>query len=62
MEGATRLLTDEAYRSATAANARRLAERMFSVGAVVDEIELLYRSLVTIQVPGVLARGGGGRA
>ena len=46
VEGATRLLTDEAYRSATAANARRLAERMFSVGAVVDEIELLYRRLV----------------
>ena len=62
VEGATRLLTDEAYRSATAANARRLAEGMFSVGAIVDEIELLYRSLVTTQVPGGLARGGGGRA
>lgn len=46
VEGATRLLTDDAYQSATAANARRLAERMFSVGAVVDEIELLYGRLV----------------
>jgi glycosyltransferase involved in cell wall biosynthesis len=44
-EGATRLLTDEAYHCATAAAARRLAERMFSVGAVVDEVELLYRHL-----------------
>ena len=60
--GATRLLTDETYRSAIAANARRLAESMFSVGSVVDEIELLYGSLVTTQVPGGLARGGGGRA
>jgi glycosyltransferase involved in cell wall biosynthesis len=53
VEGATRLLTDEAYRSATAANARRLAETMFSVGAVVDEIELLYRRLVERNGAGV---------
>ena len=46
VEGATRLLTDEEYRSALGANARRLAERMFSVGAVVDEIEVVYRHLV----------------
>jgi glycosyltransferase involved in cell wall biosynthesis len=46
VEGATRLLTDEAFQGATAANARRLAERMFSVGAVVDEIEVLYGRLV----------------
>jgi glycosyltransferase involved in cell wall biosynthesis len=46
MEGAAKLLTDERYRSATGANARRLAERMFSVGAVVDEIEGLYADLV----------------
>jgi glycosyltransferase involved in cell wall biosynthesis len=46
MEGAAKLLTDERYRSATGAKARRLAERMFSVGAVVDEIERLYADLV----------------
>jgi glycosyltransferase involved in cell wall biosynthesis len=46
MEGAAKLLTDERYRSAIGANARRLAERMFSVGAVVDEIEFLYADLV----------------
>ena len=46
VEGAAKLLTDERYRTAIGANARRLAERMFSVGAVVDEIELLYADLV----------------
>jgi glycosyltransferase involved in cell wall biosynthesis len=46
MEGAVKLLTDGRYRSAIGANARRLAERMFSVGAVVDKIELLYADLV----------------
>jgi glycosyltransferase involved in cell wall biosynthesis len=45
-EGAVKLLTDERYRSAIGASARRLAERMFSVAAVVDEIELLYADLV----------------
>ena len=46
MEGAAKFLTDERYRSAIGANARRLAEKMFSVGAVVDELELLYADLV----------------
>jgi glycosyltransferase involved in cell wall biosynthesis len=46
VEGTTRLLTDEGYRSAIGANARRLAERMFSVEAVVDQIEHLYVHLV----------------
>ena len=46
VDGATRLLTDETYRRATAANARRLAESMFSVGSAVDEIEAMYRRLV----------------
>jgi glycosyltransferase involved in cell wall biosynthesis len=45
-EGAARLLSDERYRSAVGANARRLAETMFSVEAVVDEIETLYADLV----------------
>jgi glycosyltransferase involved in cell wall biosynthesis len=45
-EGAAKLLTDDRYRSTIGANARRLAERMFSVAAVVDEIELLYADLV----------------
>ena len=58
MDAAARLLTDETYRSAMGANARRLAETMFSVGAVVDEIESLYRSLVTTQVPGGLSEAG----
>ena len=46
MEGAAKLLADEQYRSTIGANARRLAERMFSVAAVVDEIERLYLDLV----------------
>ena len=46
MEGAAKLLTDDRYRSAVGANARRLAETMFSVGAVVDEVERLYADLV----------------
>jgi glycosyltransferase involved in cell wall biosynthesis len=46
VDGAAMLLTDEKYRSAIGANARRLAEKMFSVGAVVDEIEGLYASLI----------------
>jgi glycosyltransferase involved in cell wall biosynthesis len=44
---AARLLTDETYRSALGANARRLAETMFSVGAVVDDIESLYLRLIS---------------
>jgi glycosyltransferase involved in cell wall biosynthesis len=45
VDAAARLLTDETYRSAIGANARRLAETTFSVGAVVDDIESLYESL-----------------
>jgi glycosyltransferase involved in cell wall biosynthesis len=47
VDGATRLLTDETYRSAIGANARRLAETMFSVGAVIDDIESLYARLIS---------------
>jgi glycosyltransferase involved in cell wall biosynthesis len=46
VDGAARLLTDETYRSAIGANARQLAERMFSVGAVVDEIESVYAGVI----------------
>jgi glycosyltransferase involved in cell wall biosynthesis len=53
MEEAAKLLTDEQYRSAIGANARRLAERMFSVGAVVDEIEILYAELVERKAAGL---------
>ena len=53
MEGAAKLLTDERYKRAIGANARRLAERMFSVGAVVDEIELLYAELVERKAAGL---------
>ena len=52
MEGAAKLLTDERYKK-IGANARRLAERMFSVGAVVDEIELLYAELVERKAAGL---------
>jgi glycosyltransferase involved in cell wall biosynthesis len=46
VDEAARLLTDERYRQRIGANARRLAESMFSVGAVVDEIENLYATLI----------------
>jgi L-malate glycosyltransferase len=46
-EAAARLLTDEKYRSAIGANARRLAETMFSVGGVVNDIESLYARLIS---------------
>ena len=46
-DAAARLLKDETYRSAIGANARRLAETMFSVGAVVDDIESLYARLIS---------------
>jgi glycosyltransferase involved in cell wall biosynthesis len=42
VNGATRLLTDAPYAQDIGRNARRLAERVFSVKAVVDEIETLY--------------------
>jgi glycosyltransferase involved in cell wall biosynthesis len=42
VNGATRLLTDAPYAQDIGGNARRLAERVFSVKAVVDEIEALY--------------------
>ena len=45
VDAAARLLADEQYRIAIGANGRRLAETMFSVGAVVDEIEALYARL-----------------
>ena len=47
VDAAARLVTDETYCSAIGANARRLAETMFSVGAVVDDIESLYARLIS---------------
>lgn len=44
-EGAVRLLTDEVYKNATGANARRLAEAYFHPQSVVNEIETLYAHL-----------------
>jgi L-malate glycosyltransferase len=52
-DGAARLLTDERYRRAIGANARRLAETTFSVEAVVGEIESLYAGLVQRKRAGV---------
>ncbi len=46
VSGAIRLLTDSLYKRTIGGNARRLAEREFSVGAVVDEIEKLYAGLM----------------
>jgi glycosyltransferase involved in cell wall biosynthesis len=46
VNAAGRLLTDPEYRTAIAANGRRLAEEIFSVGAMVDEIEGLYRTVI----------------
>ena len=46
VDGAIRLLADPVYRKTTGNNARRLAERMFSVKAAVDEIEILYMRLM----------------
>ena len=57
VDEAARLLTDDRYRQAIGANARRLAERMFSVGKVVDEIESLYADL--IERKGAAARSSG---
>ena len=42
VNGAIKLLTDHIYSLTTGRNAGRLAERMFSVKAAVDEIEILY--------------------
>ncbi len=47
VDAAASLLTDEMYRSAMGANARRLAETTFSMGAVVDDIESLYARLIS---------------
>jgi glycosyltransferase involved in cell wall biosynthesis len=44
--GSIKLLTHRVYRESLAQNARRLAEKMFSARAVVDEIEALYRQLL----------------
>ena len=46
VDGAVRLLTDPVYRKTIGGNGRRLAERMFSVKSVVDEIEMLYASMI----------------
>jgi glycosyltransferase involved in cell wall biosynthesis len=46
VDGATRLLTDPMYRKKIGINGRRLAEKMFSVKSVVDEIEMLYMRLM----------------
>lgn len=43
---ASRLLADAEYRTAIAANGRRLAEKLFSVQAVVDEVEDVYRTVI----------------
>jgi glycosyltransferase involved in cell wall biosynthesis len=49
VDGAIKLLTDSAYTKATGSNGRRLAERMFSVKSVVDEIEVLYMSMIELK-------------
>jgi len=46
VDGAIRFLTDPVYRKTIGGNARRLAETMFSVKAVVDEIEMLYACVI----------------
>ena len=46
VDGAIRLLTDPIYRRKIGTNGRRLAEKMFSVKSVVDEIEILYMRLM----------------
>ena len=46
VDAAVRLLAEPGYRKAIGANGRRLAERMFSVAAVVDEIESLYWTMI----------------
>jgi glycosyltransferase involved in cell wall biosynthesis len=46
VDESVRLLKDERHRQTIGANGRRLAERMFSVEAVIDEIEGLYVELV----------------
>jgi glycosyltransferase involved in cell wall biosynthesis len=46
VDGAIRLLSEPVYRETIGSNARRLAARMFSVKAVVDEIEMLYAYLI----------------
>ena len=46
VDGAIRLLTNPVYRKTIGSNARRLAERMFSVKAAVDEIEMLYAHII----------------
>jgi glycosyltransferase involved in cell wall biosynthesis len=47
VDGTLRLLSDEAYRTTMGANGRRLAKTMFSVDALADEIEGLYRGLIS---------------
>ena len=56
VNGAIKLLAEPEYRKALGANGRRLAERMFSVGAVVDEIESLYWTMVETKRTSAVAR------
>jgi glycosyltransferase involved in cell wall biosynthesis len=51
VDGAIRLLADPEYRWATGSNAKRLAQKMFSVAAVVDEIETLYMQMMEASEP-----------
>jgi glycosyltransferase involved in cell wall biosynthesis len=46
VDGAIRLLTEPVYKKTIGNNGRRLAERMFSVRSVVDDIEALYTSVI----------------
>ena len=46
VDGAIKLLTDPIYRLTVGNNAGRLAERMFSVKVVVDEVEMLYARMI----------------
>jgi glycosyltransferase involved in cell wall biosynthesis len=46
VDGAIRLLTDPAYSKTIGSNGRRLAEKMFSVKSAVDDIEMLYTSMI----------------
>jgi glycosyltransferase involved in cell wall biosynthesis len=46
VDEAIRLLSDPDYRRAIGNNARRLAERMFSVKSAIDEMEVLYTRLI----------------
>jgi glycosyltransferase involved in cell wall biosynthesis len=51
VDAAIRLLADPEYRRAAGSNAKRLAEKMFSVASVVDEIEMLYMQMMEAREP-----------